>query len=357
MTIQNATALPSTMTLSVPAVDQLSSQLVTLQGEQSSGILADSYAGLGDQRYQALNLQPEITKVAAWQGNITAAQTTLGVTQTAMSSISGIATSLQTSLLSLQSDKSATNLSTVTTQARSALTELASLLNTTSGSQYVFAGNASETAPITDPANITDSGFFQTIANSVASVGTTGAAAVETASVDAAADTTSGQSAFSATLSVSATAAKSLSHTVTVGDQQQVAVGVVATQGGAATATSTGSPIRDLMRALAVVASLGQADSSSAAFSTLVDDTSTQMTAVSSGLNLMVASVGQTQTQLTSQTSSLSDLSNSLTEQLGVTKDADYLTLSTQITGTQAQLQASYSIIADMKNLSLTNYI
>jgi len=357
MTIQNATITPMSILLLSQSVDRLAAQNTALQGQLTSGVVSDSYGGLGDQRTVALNLEPQITKVAGWQSNITSAQNTLSVTQTVMSRITTIATNLQTSLVSLEGNTSSTDVSLAASQARQSLTELASLLNTQSGSQYVFGGNASDTAPVTDPSSITTSSFFQTIAASVAGVAVNGAAATETASVSAAADNSTGQSVFSGALSVDATMAATNGHSVTVGDQQHVTVGFVATQGETASATSTGSSIRDLMRALAVVGSLDQAGASSSGFSTLVTDTASQMQAVSSSLNLTVASLGQTQAQLTGQSSSLSQLSNALTKQLGLVKDSDPATLSTQLTMTQNQLQASYSLIADMKGLSLAAYL
>ena len=358
MNIQSATGAPiPTMLPLTSAVDQLNAQDTALQGELSSGVLSDSYAGLGDQRYQALDLQPQITAVAAWQQNVTSAQNTLSISQTAMSSITSIATALQTSLTSLQGNRSATNISTTAAEARTSLNELGSLLNTKDGALYVFGGNASDTAPVTDPSNITSSSFFQTIAASVASVGTTGAASVEAAIVAAASSNLATQSIFSPALSVAGPAATSLGRVVAVGEQDQVAVGFVATQGIAATATSTGSPIRDLMSALAVVGSLDQAYASSTAFSSLVSDTATEVGSINSNLNDVVAGLGQTQAQLTSHSDMLGSVSGALIAQLGTTKNSDAATLSTEITSTQNQLTASYTLIADMKGMSLAAYL
>ena len=358
MAIQSTTSAPlSTMLPLTGAVDQLNTQNTLLQGELSSGVVSDSYAGLGDQRYQALDLQPQITEVAAWQQNVSSAQNTLSITQTAMSSITDIATALHTSLTSLQGNQSATNISAAAAEARSSLNELGSLLNTRDGSQYVFGGNASDAAPVTDPANINSSAFFQSISASVASVATTGAASVEAATVAAASDNAATQSVFSPALSVDGLAATNLVHTVTVGEQDHVAVGVVATEGTVPTATSTGSPIRDLMRALAVVGSLDQANATSAGFSTLVNDTATQVSSINSGLTDTVAHLGQTQAQLASHSGMLSSVSDALTTQLGTAKNSDAATLSAQINATQNQLTASYSLIADMKGMSLAAYL
>ena len=357
MTIQAATYLPPTITSLTQATDQLSSQYSAEQAAISSGVTSDSYAGLGDQRYQALNLQPQITKLGAYQQNVASAQNTLTVSQTALSQITSIATNLQTSLLSLKGNSSSINVATAALQARQALTQLGSLLNTRDGSGYVFAGNDSTNAPVTDPSSILQGSFFTTIASSVAAVGTTGAAAAETATLAAAADNAPGASPFSTALSVDGTSAASLTHTVTVGDQDHVAVGFVATAGGPATASSTGSSIRDLARALATVGSLDQADATSGGFATLVSDTSSQFAGVTASLTTSVATLGQTQAQLTTQTSDLSLTSDALTKQLGLVKDSDPASLSTQLTQTQNQLQASYSLIADLKGLTLASYL
>jgi flagellar hook-associated protein 3 FlgL len=213
---------------------------------------------------------------------------------------------------------------------------------------------------VTNPQNITSSAFFSAISESVASLTTTGASGVEQETVSASASTDPGESVFSTALSVAPSAANALTRNVTVGNQDHVAVGFVATQGTTPTSvpsTTTGSSIRDLMRVLAVVGSLDQTDASSGEFSTLVSDTSKQMSSVSSSLTESVASIGQTQAQLTAQSTMLSSVTDALTKQLGSVKDSDAATLSTQISATQNQLTASYTLIADMKGMSLASYI
>ncbi len=357
MTIQGVVSLPSSIGSLTQSVDQLSGQYSAEQAAVTSGVTSDSYAGLGDQRYQALNLQPQITRLGAWQQNISSAQNTLTVTQTAFSQITTIATNLQTSLTSLKGDTSSVNVATAALQARQELTQLASLLNTKDGSGYVFAGNDSTNAPVPDPDGILQSSLFTTIAANVAAVGTNGAAVTESATLAVAANNSPGATIFSAALSVDGASAAASGHTVAVGEQDHVAVGFVATAGGAATGTSTGSSIRDLMSALATVGSLDQADPRSAGFGTLVDDTSGTMTGISASLTNSVAALGQTQAQLTIQGSELSLTSDALTQQLGLVKDSDPALLSTQLTDTQNQLQASYGLIADMKGLTLASYL
>lgn len=357
MTIQNASTAPATMTLLTRAVDQLSSQTTALQSQVSSGVVSDSYADLGDGRYQALDLQPQITQIAGWQTNISSAQATLDVTQTAMSRIATIASNLQTSLTTLQGDTSATTVSNAALQARQSLTELASLLNTKNASSYVFGGTASDTPPVADPSAITQSSFFQSIGSSVSDLGTLGADGVQTATVATASDNSLATSPFSAALSVTGQASSALTRSVTVGDQDHVAIGFVATSGGTPSTSSTGSSIRDLMSALAVVGNLDQASPATTGFAALVKNTSAQVSAADDSLNLSIASLGQTQANMTGQSTVLGQVSDALTTQLSAVKDSDPAAVSAQLTATQNQLQASYSLIADMKNMSLASYI
>jgi flagellar hook-associated protein 3 FlgL len=338
------------------SIDQLSSQNAALTQETSSGVVSGDYAGLGDQARLAISLEPQITATNAWQTNITQAQTKLSATQTALTSIGSIATNLQTTLVSLQGTPSATEIATASSTALQQLTQLTSLLNTQTGNGYVFASTASHDPPVVT-SDLSTSSLVQSIMNSVASVGTTGATATESATLNAAGDNTPGASVFSAQLSVPATSASALVPQVQIGSGLNIATGVVATQGGASGSQSTGSPIRDLIRGLATVAGLSSADSSSPAFQTLVSDTYSEMQGTTQDLTAMAASVGQLQDTVTTQSGVLSNTSDALQSQLSAAKDSDPATLSVQMAQIQNQLTASYTLIADMKNMTLAQYL
>ena len=345
-----------TMPTLLRGVDKLSAQNDSLTAELSSGIVSDSYAGLGDQAYEAISLEPQISATNAWQANVTQTQTKLTATQNALTSITSIADSLQSTLLSLQGNVSTSAVSSASTQARQQLTELTSLLNTQSGGSYAFAGTASEQAPVS-MSDLASSSMVSSIMSAVSQVGTAGAAATETATLGAASDNSAANSVFSAQLSTAAEAAGDLVPQVQVGQDQFAATGVVATQGGAAGPSSTGSPIRDLIRSLATVAGLSGADSGSAGFRSLIADTSSQMGSVTQGLAGLTASVGTLQDGAASTSSNLSDMSDALQSQLGAAKDSDPTTTRSQQVAVQNQLTASYTLIADMKTLNLAQYL
>ena len=337
-------------------VDKLNATNNSLAAALSSSVTSDSFAGLGDQAYAAISLEPQISATTALQTNVTMAQNKLSVTQPALTGISAIATSLQSSLLSLQTTSSASTIATISSAARQQLTELTALLNTRNGDSYVFAGTSSDQAPVTT-SDLATSSLVSGIIGAVATVGTVGATATEAATLAAASDNTPTGSVFSTQLSVAATAAATLVPQIQVGQNQSMATGIVATQGAAASTVSTGSAIRDLIRSLATVAGLSGADGSSAGFQSLVADTSSQMSGITQGLIGLTASVGGLQQNATSRSSSLADVNEALTSQLGAAKDADPATTRTQQIAVQNQLTASYTLIADMKTLNLAQYI
>ena len=337
-------------------IDKLNATNNALTAQTSSGVTSESYAGLGDQAYDAISLEPQISAAASWQTNLTQTQTKLSVTQTALTSISSIATSLQTSLLSIQTTSSAGTISAASTAAKQQLTQLTTLLNTRNGSSYVFAGSASDQPPVSS-SDLATSGLVSSIISAVSAVGTTGAAATQAATLASASDNTPTGSVFSTQLSVTPTLATVLAPQIQVGQNQTATNGMVATQGGAASMTSTGSVIRDLIRTLATVAGLSGADSSSAGFQALFASTSSQMTGITQGMAGFAASIGTLQDNAALRSSNLSDVSDALASQLDATKNADPATTRTQQIAVQNQLTASYTLIADMKTLNLAQYI
>ena len=339
------------------SLDLLNAQNTAISAAISTGVNSDSYAGLGDQRYQALSLQPQITQVAAWQQNVTTAQSDLALSQTALTQIASIATSLETSLTSLQSDTSASTIGAAAKQAALGLSQLASLANTEGGTGYVFGGTYADTPPVSDPSNIMSSTLVQSIAASVATVATNGAQITQAATVAAASDNTAGQSVFSAALSTDAQTAAASSRSVIVGTGQRVTSGFVLTQGCAASGSSTGSSIRDLIRELAVVAALPTADSSSSGYADLITDTASSVDATSQSLIQTQSQLGQDQDVLSSQATTLTSVSTALANQLGSAKNSDPTALSTLLANNKDQLTASYTLIADMKGLSLASYL
>ncbi|BCK75351.1 flagellar hook-associated protein FlgL [Acetobacter aceti NRIC 0242] len=351
------------------AVSTLTDKQTALVAQATTGVTSDTYAGLGDQRGQALSLQPQITAISTWQTSVSGAQTNLSVTQSALTQISSLNTTLQTDLLSLNGTYGQETLATVVESAKTALSELGDYLNTKGSNGYVFAGTDVNNAPVPDASNLATSTLATVTSDAVSQLDTLGASSVfQTATSYAASggtytttdNTTVGLSVFSSALSTDPSSAEGLETKAVVGQGAVVNVGMVATEGTTPTSsqtTTTGSPIRDLMRNLMIVASLGNADTSSSNFSDLVDQLKASTSTVGTELSNQVSSLALTQNSLTAQSTNLSTMSTMLTSQLSDIKDVDIAAVSVQTGNVQDQLLASYTLISDLKGMTLADYI
>lgn len=335
------------------AVNALSSRQDALQGEVSTGVKAQDYAGLGASRTQALALQPALTQVSAWTNNVQGAQAQLSSSQSAVKQISDISSRLTESISSLVGTPSSSSAVSAAQAARESLTLLGTVLNTQYGGSYLFGGKADE-APVKE--DLASSSMSQAIAGMVGQLGQQGSQGVLQASLQQASET-GGASPFSQAVSGAPQDIAGQVRQVQTGPSGGQNIGWVATQGGASSAETTGSPIRDLMRNLMVVASLGSVPPGSDDYKSLVSGVQRSNNSVNTGLADVAAQLGIQQNTLTTQSSFLVQMNGALTTQLGQAKDSDIALVSSQLTDTQNQLKASYSLISDMKGMTLANYI
>lgn len=351
------------------AVSTLTDQQTALVAQATTGVVSDTYAGLGDQRGQALSLQPQITAISTWQTSISGAQTNLSVTQSALTEITSLNTTLQNDLLSLNGTYGKETLATVAASAKTALSELGDYLNAQGSTGYVFAGTDVNNAPVTDAGGLANSTLATATSDVVSQLDTLGASSVlETATSYASSGatytsadgTTVNLSVFSSALSTDPSSAKGLETKAVVGQSSVINVGMVATEGTTPTSsqtTTTGSAIRDLMRNLMIVASLGSADTSSSNFSDLVTQLKASTNTVGTELSNQEGTLGLMQSSLTTQSTNLSTMSTMLTSQLSDIKDVDIAAVSVQTGNVQDQLMASYTLISDLKGMTLASYI
>jgi flagellar hook-associated protein 3 FlgL len=299
-------------------------QLAQTQEQIASGRVSDTYSGLGNQAQLSLNLAPQIAHENTWSSNIDAATSRLGVTQTALTSIASIASNFFAQVNTL-SQGDPTAVSTIAQAAKTALQQVGDLLNTKSGDIYVVAGQDTSNAPVpnTDPS-------------------VTGAALL--------ASTTS-TAPFSSTIGTAV-------PKIEVGQSQSVQVGVLANANtlAASAGTTTGSYMRDTMTALAQLASLSSSSSSSTV-TTAATTARGYLTSAISAMGAEAGSLGEIQSSLTSRQTSLQAMSTTLQTQLASVQEVDMAATITKASQLQTQLQASYQIIAQVKNLSLANYL
>jgi flagellar hook-associated protein 3 FlgL len=324
----------------------IQNQLSTLTEQSSTGLVAQTFGGLGSGAQVALDLSPQLAQVSAYTQNIDSATTNLNLTTQVLGQLEGIASTFYSATLSLSTGTSG-ELSTLASQAQQALGQVQNLLNTQSGANYLLAGQDTANPPAPDTAF---NAYVTSVQTAVAGLPTAGAAATEAATLAAA---TTG-SPFSSTLGTAP-------QTMAVGFGVTARIGVVAGQNAYApssTTGSTGSYVKDLIRSLSTIAALNSAPvSASAGFTTLVADTHTDLGNAVSAINDETAGVGTALQSLTADQTNLGNTKLALTKQISNVENVDAAATATALTQAQTQLQISYKLIATMQSLSLLQYL
>ncbi len=334
-------------------------RLDTLTQRASTGLQANTYAGLGAGASVSLDLNPEIANLQTWQNNISTATGQMGVTQTTMTQLQQIASNFYAQLNNLNGID-VSNVDNIATSARDALQRVAGLLDAQDGGVFVFGGADTANPPVPDPSNIVSSGFYTQIAAAVGNLGAAGASATAAATLAVASSNTAGISPFSAYMSQPASTLQAQAPVVQTGPGQTTQTGLLASANSLVTSPSgstTGSYVRDLMRSLATLGSLSSAQVNLSGFAGLVQDTRTSLNGAIDAMAGEAGALGNQQSALTATQTGLANTQTALTTQIGTAQDADMAQTLSNITQTQTQLQASYQIIAALSGLSLAKIL
>ena len=343
----------------VAAAEATRARMQTLTEQVASGLISNTYAGLGAGASVSLSLSPVLARQQTWQNNVNAASGPMQVTQTVLTQISSIAANFVAQSNDLN-NVTPSQIDTVAASARAALGQVASLLDSTDGGNYVFAGTDSANPPVPGPDSILSSGFYTQIQAAVAALGTAGAPATIAATLATASSNAAGTSPFSTALSQPAAVVNTTLPQVQVGDDTFVTSGIAASANASVASTgssTTGSYMRDILRGLATIGSMSSSQASVAGFTTLVVDTQSSLSGAVTALNQDAGVLGNTQSQLTQTQTLLTQTSTALQGQVSSAQDVDMAQTISAITQTQTQLQASYQLIANLQSLTLTKYL
>jgi flagellar hook-associated protein 3 FlgL len=340
----------------------INNRLNTLTEQASSGLISQTYAGLGSGAAVSLNLNPQLIAMQTWQTNIGQATGTMQVTQTVMTQLQSIASAAVADTNNLN-NVNPTEVDSIAANARSALTQVAGLLDTQDGGVYIFGGQDSSNPPVPSPDNILTSGYFTAIQGSVSTLATNGAAATITATMNTGTSNTVGISPFSSYMSqqpvppVVQAGANSMVQTGLLASANSAIPASAGTSTSTSTGTSTGSYMRDLMRALATIGSMSSSQADDPNFASLIQDTMTSLNGAVSTMATESGVLGDRQTALTATQTSLSDTSTALTTQVSAAQNVDMAATLSELTQTQTQLQASYQLISGESGLSLAKFL
>lgn len=334
------------------ASERISQTSATLTQQAADGLISDSVAKLGESTGVVLSLQPQLAQLSAYAANGAIASTRLSVASQSLTQLSTIAQGVVTNLLSLRGESGTdaqTTLSGMVSAAKGALSEVGTLLNTQAAGSYVFGGGDGSTAPVTDPTNMTGNTLASSTASAIGSLDTNGAAATLQTILNAASGTTTGATPFTGGLATSA-------QQVMVGTGTQVATSIPITTGTASN-TSTGSSVRDLVAVLTTISNLSTSDLSSTNINSFLSGLSSVASGAQSGLIQQEAQVGASQDVVTNTLALGSSTSTLITEQIGNLTSVDAAKVSTELSESNDQLQASYMLISDLKTLNLADYL
>jgi flagellar hook-associated protein 3 FlgL len=332
-------------------------QLDTLTEQASSGMVANTYAGLGSAASVSLDLNPRITAMQTYSKNIDQANGSMQVTQSAMSQIQQIAATFTSDIPKLNGLNPAA-IDSVAANARAGLAQLAGLLDTKNGNVYVFGGQDTSNPPVPAPDAILSGGLYTQINAAVSALSTNGATATSAATLTIATSNASDTSPFSPYMSQPA--ATLSAPIVQTGDSSTVQTGLLASANSVATSlgtSTTGSYMRDLMRALATLGSMSGSQATDPNFAALVQDTGNSLNGAVSAMATDVGVLGTTQSNLASTQTQLSATATALTSQVASGSEPDMASTLAKLTAMQTQLQISYRLISGANSLSLINFL
>jgi len=205
---------------------------------------------------------------------------------------------------------------------------------------------------------IASSGFFTQVQTAVAGLAANGAAATAASTLATAADNTAGVSPFSAYLSQPAASLDA--PVVRTGESRDVKIGVLASANTAIASTgasTTGSYMRDLMRALATLGSLSSTQVNAPGFAALVQDTRTSLSGAIGAMAADAGVLGDTQAALSDSKATLAQTETALTGQLSSAENVDMARTLSDLSQVQTQLQASYQLIVGLNGLTLAKFL
>jgi len=298
----------------------LRGQLSVATQQAATGKIAETYAGLGAGARVSLDLRPQVAHQQAWAANIDSAAARLGVAQSALGAIGAIAAEFYAKMPGLNGLTPGAA-GAVAVQARDALERMAGLLNSKVAGTYVFAGQDTANPPVPNAS----------------------AAALIPALLGGASP-----APFSATLGTAVPA-------IEVGEGQRVQVGVLANANTLSLSAppTTGSYMRDIMLALATLATTTDGPGLPAVAAATRDRLGSAI-AASSG---EAGALGDAQRGLATRKVQLVETQAALTAQISGAEDVDLAATLTRVTALQTQLQASYQLMAGVKGLSLAQYL
>jgi len=331
-------------------VNQIQKQLTVAQTELASGRVADAGIDLGANETQSFALRQAIDQINSFTSTNSIVSTELNATQGALTSVASNGSAFANALLTAQSTGGDPAL--LQQNAASSLATFTSLMNTESGGSFVFAGQNIGSQPLQD-FNQTPPSAAQTALDTAfqsafgVSVGSPTASAITPAQMQqflgnqfaALFDDTAWKSDWSSA------------------DDQPNSAKISANQTITSSVSANDPSFRQMATAMTMVAGLGIGSLSESTRQTVIAAATQAMQSGLQGLTSVQASFGLAQQTVTNANATNSQQLSFLNTQVGDLESVDPTQLAVQISDWKTQLETSYSLTAQLQNLSLVKYL
>ena len=332
------------------AIRTLQKEMALAQTELTTGRKADLGEQLGYQTGAVISLTAEQSRIEAQINSNAVVSTKLDASQAAMTSVSQAAQTFLSALVT--ASQSGASASAAGDAARNGLEVSTSALNTSVSGVYIFAGLNTSTAPMTDyyssPQSKARAAMIGAFTQEFGFPPTDPAASNISASamqgfIDSRlsqvfADPNWGANWSSASIS-NATARVSESETVSN------------------PANLNAAPFRQITQAYAMIAEFAGAKLNPAAQSALVGSAIKLTSTAAQGLTAFQASVGDAQNRISASDDQMKLQSNILATQVDALTGVDAAAAAERVATLTTQIEAAYSMTAQIEKLSLANNI
>ena len=329
-------------------LQSMQKNLLILQKEMSTGRYADVGLQLGASTVQSVSLYNNINAMTALQSENNVVTTRLGLTQNVISSLTAGAQSLMQNMAGATSNGSISAFASV---AQQNLQDMANQLNTSQNGSYIFGGVNSGTPPMTN---------YESSPTSAAKT-----------AMDASFTTAFGMSQSSAGVS-SITPTQMQAYldgpfaalnqgagwnntSVASSTVLQTQIGPSETRNTSVSANNTA--FQQLATAYTMIAELGGGNFTRATAQTISSAAIKALSTAIASLQGVASSVGNVQSDIATSNDNMTAQLNIMNTQIGNLENVDPYKTQTSISQLTTQIQAAYSLTAQMEQLSIVKYL
>jgi flagellar hook-associated protein 3 FlgL len=325
----------------------IQSQLTELQTQVATGKKTDKLSSYGTDTRSLLNLRLARDSTNTYMATIKQTQGRMDLTQKVLGRIYDLANQVKNSIATVnnpQAQGSGPSSIPLKTLALNAIREISDLLNEAPDGRYLFAGYSASTPPMIQPGDASQPasplGQVNTLSQVTYPLDTT---------------TASGDTLYAGITSFFATNSNYYQGDTTAGSRVtvRVDVGVDIAYG----VRGDDPAIRTIMQAMYALATNDLSTTTEGGWNRLASLASMDLAAGVKQLAQVQGDLSQKQTTVNDIATRHASFSVALQTQIGDIENVDPADAIQRITLLQTQLQASYQLISNLRDLSITNYL